>query len=135
MPRRGRPGGPPRPLRAKPEARPEARALQAAGGMLGALAASSCCVAPLVLFSLGITGAWIGALAAMAPYQPYAIALTLVFVGVGFVMVYRKPKAAGAVCARPALGRITKPALWAATALVGAAAVFPYVAPALLGVD
>ena len=103
--------------------------------MVGALAAASCCIAPLVLFGLGISGAWIGALAAMAPYQPYAVTLTLLFVGVGFVMVYRKPKAAGAVCARSALGRITKPALWVATALVGAAAAFPYVAPALLAVD
>ena len=112
-----------------------AAGVAAAGGMVGALAAASCCIAPLVLFGLGISGAWIGALAAMAPYQPYAVTLTLLFVGVGFVMVYRKPKAAGAVCARSALGRITKPALWVATALVGAAAAFPYVAPALLGVD
>ncbi len=35
--------------------------LVAAGGILGALAASSCCILPLVLFSLGISGAWIGA--------------------------------------------------------------------------
>ena len=49
-------------------------------------------------------------------------------------MVYRKPavSADGAACARPAVGRLTKPALWAATALVAAAAAFPYVAPALL---
>ena len=33
--------------------------LLAAGGVLGALAASSCCVAPLVLFGLGVSGAWI----------------------------------------------------------------------------
>ncbi len=54
--------------------------------------------------------------------------------GTGFVMVYRKPavSADGASCARPAVGRLTKPALWAATALVAAAAAFPYVAPALL---
>jgi hypothetical protein len=30
------------------------QALLAAGGLLGALAASSCCVLPLVLFSLGV---------------------------------------------------------------------------------
>ena len=49
----------------------------AAGGILGAIAASSCCIAPLVLFSLGISGAWIGNLTALAPYQPYFIAATL----------------------------------------------------------
>jgi mercuric ion transport protein len=31
--------------------------LMAAGGLLGALAASSCCILPVVLFSLGISGA------------------------------------------------------------------------------
>lgn len=43
----------------------------AAGGILGALAASSCCILPLVLFSLGITGAWIANFTALAPYKPY----------------------------------------------------------------
>jgi mercuric ion transport protein len=46
--------------------------LVAAGGVLGAFAASSCCIAPLALFSLGISGAWIGNLTALAPYQPYS---------------------------------------------------------------
>ena len=34
--------------------------LMAAGGLLGALAASSCCILPLALFGLGVSGAWIG---------------------------------------------------------------------------
>ncbi|WP_342634038.1 mercuric transporter MerT family protein [Mesorhizobium waimense] len=41
--------------------------LLVAGGLLGALAASSCCIVPLVLFSLGIGGAWISNLTALAP--------------------------------------------------------------------
>ena len=32
----------------------------AAGGLLGALAASSCCILAVVLFALGVSGAWIG---------------------------------------------------------------------------
>lgn len=107
----------------------------ALGGLLGALGAASCCIAPLVLFSLGITGAWIGNLAALAPYQPYFVAPTLALLALGYVMVYRKPKPVeGAVCAHPALGRVTKPTLWAATVLILAALAFPYVAPGLLGV-
>ena len=106
------------------------------GAVLGALASSSCCVVPLALFSLGVGGAWIGNLAALAPYQPYFVAATLLFLGTGFVMVYRRPKAAvaadGAFCARPVAGRITKTALWLSTVLVAAAAAFPYVAPLLL---
>jgi hypothetical protein len=51
--------------------------LVAAGGVFGALAASSCCIVPLVLFGLGISGAWIGNLTQLAPYQPYFIAATV----------------------------------------------------------
>jgi mercuric ion transport protein len=65
-------------------ARPEAgrvsmqriQKLVAAGGVLGALAASSCCILPLVLFGLGVSGAWIGNLTRLAPYQPYFIVAT-----------------------------------------------------------
>ena len=48
-----------------------------AGGVLGALAASSCCIVPLVLFGLGVSGAWIGNLTALATYQPYIALITL----------------------------------------------------------
>ncbi len=109
--------------------------MAALGGMVGALGAAACCITPLVLFSLGVTGAWIGNLAALAPYQAYFVAPTLALLALGYVMIYRKPKAVnGAICANPALGRVTKPALWAATALISAALAFPYVAPRILGV-
>lgn len=109
--------------------------LIAAGGLLGALAASSCCIVPLVLFSLGISGVWIGNLTALAPYQPVFVVVTLGFLGYGYYLVQWKPKKAceeGAACARPLPNHIMKIALWAATALVAAAIAFPYVAPWLL---
>lgn len=108
----------------------------AAGGILGAIAASSCCILPLVLFSLGVGGAWIGNLTALAPYQPIFVVITLGFLGYGYWLVYRKPKAEcaeAAACARPLPNRIVKLSLWLATALVAAAIAFPYVAPILLG--
>lgn len=108
----------------------------AGGGILGAIAASSCCILPLVLFSLGIGGAWIGNLTALAPYQPIFVVITLGFLGYGYWLVYRKPKAACAdesACARPLPNRIVELALWFATALVAAAIAFPFVAPTLLG--
>lgn len=107
----------------------------AAGGVLAALAASSCCVLPLVLFSIGISGAWIGNLTALAPYQPIFVVITLGFLASGFYLVYRKQKVAcadGQACARPLSGYVVKTALWVATALVAAAIAFPYVAPILL---
>ena len=107
----------------------------AAGGILGALAASSCCLLPLALFMLGISGAWIGNLTAFAPYQPIFFAATAGCLGVGYYLVYRQPKAvcADGSCARPLPKRGVKAMLWAATALVLAAVAFDYLAPALLG--
>lgn len=113
-----------------------ASGLAATGGVLGAVAASSCCIVPLVLFSLGIGGAWIGNLTALAPYQWIFILITLGFLGSGFYLVYRRPKstcAEDAACARPLPNRLVKTALWFATVLVVAALAFPYVAPVLLG--
>ena len=109
--------------------------LVALGGILGAIAASSCCVIPLILFSLGIGGAWIGNLTALAPYKPFFVAGTAGLLGYGFYLVYWKPRracAAGAACARPIPSRLVQLALWIATVLVIAAFAFDYVAPLLL---
>src|SRR6267142_5631984 len=78
--------------------------LMAAGGLFGALAASSCCILPLALFSLGVSGAWIGNFTQLAPYQPYFIGATIGFLGSGYWLVYRSPRLAcahGESCARP----------------------------------
>ncbi len=114
--------------------------LIAAGGILGAIAASTCCVIPLVLFSLGISGAWIGTLTALSPYQPIFIAVTLGFLSYGYYLVYRQPKVAcseDAACARPLPNRLVKGALWFSTALVVIAfawpVIIPYLAPYIFG--
>jgi mercuric ion transport protein len=109
--------------------------LAAAGGIIGALAAASCCILPVVLFSLGIGGAWIGSFTQLAPYQPYFIAATLAFIGTGYWLVYRTAKVAcveGEACARPLPNRLVKIALIAATIIVIVAWAFDYVAPYLL---
>jgi mercuric ion transport protein len=83
--------------------------LLALGGILGAVGASSCCVLPLVLFGLGIGGAWIGSLTALAPYQPFFIAAALGFLGLGFWRVYsRQADCDGPACTRPMAGRLVK---------------------------
>ncbi|MDQ3566324.1 MAG: mercuric transporter MerT family protein [Pseudomonadota bacterium] len=108
------------------------KTLVSIGGILAAIAASSCCVLPLGLFALGISGAWISNLTALAPYQPYFVAVTLACLVAGFAMVYRTPKAAclpGSSCARPGFDRFAKLSLWTATVIITAALAFPYVAP------
>ena len=117
------------------EADSKRQGLVAAGGILGAIAASSCCILPLILFSLGVSGAWIGNLAALAPYQPIFVAGTLGLLGYGYCLAYwKQPKACieGTACAKPLPNKTVKAALWVATLLVVAAMVFPFAAPLLL---
>lgn len=87
----------------------------AAGGVIGALLASACCIVPLLLVTLGVSGAWIANLTALEPYKPYVAAVTLALIGLGFWRVYFQPKAecaADSYCARPQSTLITKSALW-----------------------
>ena len=102
--------------------------LIAAGGLLGALAATSCCILPLGLTLLGVSGAWMSNLRALAPYQPYFIAATIALLGYGFYLVYwRAAKVAcadGAACARPLPNVLVKGALWTALVVVIAAVSF-----------
>lgn len=102
----------------------------AAGGIVGAILASSCCILPLLFLSLGLGGAWMGNLTALAPYQPIFTMITFGFLGYGYYLVYWKPKtdyAEGEACARPIPNRIVKTALIAATLLVLTAMVVQYI--------
>jgi len=107
-----------------------------AGAVAGALAASVCCLGPLVLVTLGATGAWIGGLTALEPYRPLFIVATVGLLGWAFFREYRKPKAEacapGSVCAVPAARRGMRVALWVVAALVVVLLALPYVAPRLV---
>ena len=108
------------------------RRLLAAGGLVGALLASSCCIVPLVLLTLGVSGAWIGNLTGLAPYQGYFTAATLVFLASGFWFVYRKPGDTcelGTYCASPQSDRLIKSVLWGSTLLIGIALADDWWAP------
>ncbi len=108
------------------------KGLIAAGGLIGAVLASTCCIAPLLLITLGVSGAWIGNLTVLAPYQGYFIAATLAFLGTGFWHVYWKPKQAcedGSYCASPTSDQVIKITLWFATALVALALGVNFILP------
>jgi mercuric ion transport protein len=103
------------------------------GAVLAAVAASVCCVGPLVLLGLGIGGAWVGTLTAFEPFRPYLMALTVLFLGYAFYKIYSKPKpeecAPGSYCANPRSDRINKISLWVVTLFVGGLLAVPYVTP------
>jgi mercuric ion transport protein len=114
---------------------PRAQKFLAAGGVIGALAASSCCIVPLVLFGLGISGAWIANLTRLAPFKPYFIAATIACLAGGYGLRYRSRKVAcsdGLVCTRPLSNRIVTSGLILATILVVGALAFDLLAPLIL---
>ena len=114
---------------------PRTQKLLALGGLLGALAASSCCIVPLALFGLGVSGAWIANLTELAPFQPCFITATVACLAGGYWLVYRTRKVAcsdGQVCTRPLSNRIVTSGLILATILVVGALAFDLLAPLIL---
>ncbi|WP_370631153.1 mercuric transporter MerT family protein [Mameliella sp. CS4] len=116
------------------EERPDRTAWTATGaGVLGALAMTSCCILPLVLVSLGVTGVFIGQLTALYAYKWVTFSLAAVALGYGFWKAYRPvPAESCGTCARPVDRGIMRGLLWSALAVVLLALVFPYVAPRIL---
>jgi mercuric ion transport protein len=107
-----------------------------AGGVLGALAMTTCCILPLVLFSLGASGAWIGRLGAMYQYKWFFFVFAGASLAYGFWKVYQpagKSCEEGAACARPINQRVMKIALWSSAALILTAILFPTFSPYLIG--
>jgi mercuric ion transport protein len=100
-----------------------------AGG-LAAILASTCCLGPLVLVALGLSGAWIGNLTRLEPYRPFFIAgavVSLFFAGRGIFRPIGECRP-GEMCAVPRTRRIYKIVFGIVSALVLVALVFPYVA-------
>ncbi|OUM00682.1 mercuric ion transporter MerT [Variovorax sp. JS1663] len=101
-----------------------------AGG-LAALLASTCCLGPLVLVTLGASGAWIGNLSALEPYRPLFLGAALVALFFAYRRIFRpvqdcKP---GEVCAVPQVRRAYQLVFWIVAALIVVALAFPYVLP------
>ena len=102
----------------------------AAGG-LAAILASACCLGPLVLVTLGLSGAWIGNLTKLEPYRPFFLAAALVAMFFAWRRIYRPAAVCepGEVCAIPQVRRTYKILFWIVAALVLIALGFPYVLP------
>ncbi|MBU6355760.1 MAG: mercury transporter MerT [Rhodospirillales bacterium] len=103
------------------------------GGIMAALGAASCCVIPFLFFAFGVSGAWLGNLTVLEPYQPIFATATIGFVGFGAWRLRRKAKVACAdsYCGTPKADRIAKIGLWTAGILVIVAVTFPYIIRAI----
>jgi len=100
-------------------------------GVFAAIGASLCCVAPLVLLALGISGAWIGNLTAMEPYRPIFVGFTLAFLGLAFRKLYLVPQVcqSGTRCAGPLTLTRTRAVFWVLSLVLLALLALPLAAP------
>ena len=88
------------------------------GGIIAAIGAGVCCVGPLVLLLLGISGSWISNLTAFEPYRPVFILVVVLLLGYAGWKIYRpieecEPDSA---CAIPATRHRRKVTFWLTTA-------------------
>lgn len=120
----------------QPAKRREQTGWLAGASVLGSVLASACCIVPLALFSLGIGGAWMTNLTALAPYKPIFIVLAAGLILSGFISMRRRRRRAcdiNGYCASTLSTRITSAALWFSTLLVIAVLLWPYLLPIIMG--
>ena len=104
----------------------------ALASLIGATAASACCIGPVV-FALAGVGASSASAMSLEPYRPALLGATAILIAVAFWREYRVPAAcpAGAHC--PPDGRWRQRlALWLIASLVVALAAFPYYVNAII---
>lgn len=107
--------------------REPAMGLTISGAVVAGLAASACCLGPVVLAVLGVGGSTFAL--AFEPYRPYLLILTGGLLGGAFYLTYRRPAGEcgpGGVCEVLRAGRAGKAFLWIATGLIVLAVAFPY---------
>ena len=103
-------------------------------GAATAIVASVCCVGPLLLLALGVSGAWIGSLSAFEPYRPYMIAATLIFLALAFRQLYLVPKKCepDSTCASPQTLRKQRFIFWSISIVLLVLIAFPWYARFIL---
>lgn len=105
-------------------------------GVVAALLSSTCCVVPFALVSMGIGGAWMSNLTALAPYQPFFVLVAVVLIGAGFYARSRRRKktfADDSYCATDRSDTVVSIILWSGVALTLLAVLFPWVVSIFVG--
>ncbi|WP_343685021.1 mercuric ion transporter MerT [Asticcacaulis sp.] len=100
-------------------------------GGLAAVLASTCCLGPLLLAGIGVSGAWIGNLTMLEPFRPIFIGVALVAIFFAGRRIYRPAKACDAddLCAKPGTKTVYRIIFWVVAALIMVALAYPYVLP------
>jgi len=102
-------------------------------GGLAAILASTCCLGPLVLLMLGISGAWIANLTALEPYRPIFIGVAAVALFFSYGHIFRPAAACrpGEVCAVSEVRAAYKVLFGLAVVLLFVAVGYPWIVPYL----
>ncbi len=120
-------------LKGKTLAQEKSGCLPLIGGVIAAIAASLCCVGPLVLVMFGIGGAWVANLAKLEPFRPYFLGAAIIALFFAWEKIYHTPTVTnctpGSLCALPQTNRVYKFLFWVVVVLVVLAIAFPYIAP------
>jgi mercuric ion transport protein len=100
-------------------------------GAIATLLASTCCLGPLVLISLGFSGAWIGKLTVLESYQPLFMGAALIALFFAGKRIWRPVAqcAPGEFCALPRVRLGYQIVFVGVCVLLLTALVFPLMAP------
>ena len=114
--------------------RPAPESASIAAGAISALGASTCCVLPLVLVSIGVGGAWVAQLRELERFYYVFAAVAVTAFGYAFYRLYlkRAPCAPDGSCANPAVRRRQRIAFWTTLIAAKALVLSPFYVPYLL---
>ncbi|MEX1068331.1 MAG: mercuric transporter MerT family protein [Burkholderiales bacterium] len=100
------------------------------GGIIAGIAASICCIGPLVFVALGLGGAAAGLIAFFTPLRPVFIGLALLFLGFAAYRLFFVPRACapGTACADPRTLRNQRLLFIGIAIVVAALLTFPWYA-------
>jgi mercuric ion transport protein len=108
--------------------RPAPETASILAGAAAALGASSCCVLPLALVTLGIGSAWLARLRALEPLYPGFVGLAIAAFAFAFWRLYLRPVSCGTgdACADPAVRRRQRTAFWITLVAAHTLILFPF---------
>lgn len=101
------------------------------GGTIAALLSTVCCILPLLLLTLGVSGAWMSNLTALEPYKPYFIIIASVLLWVAYSKIFLTKRACedGKPCAVVENNQKYKIIFWIAVGLILGSATISFWAP------
>ena len=96
-------------------------------GVVTAVFSTACCFGPLLLITLGVSGATAARMELLAPFQPFFAAATILLGGWAFHRLYIQPRrcAPGTECENPDALSAQRKLFWFVVMLIAAMALFP----------